>query len=62
MKSKDKTAGRPARYTIEFGEERIEKMERFRARKRDKGQVISTITKLNNILVDIALEKEGIKL
>lgn len=60
MAKKLKTTTRIAAHTIKFGEERKEKIERFRAIRRADGQVISTIDEAVNMLVDKALEVEGI--
>lgn len=45
------------RYTVEFGEERKEKIERFRARRRMEGEVLSRIDDAVNVLIDKGLEQ-----
>lgn len=62
MKSKSKTAQKPAQHTIRLGEERRERIERFRAIKRVNGIKISTIDEAVNLLVDKALDLESITL
>lgn len=61
MAKQSKKPSRKGSYTIRLGEERTEKIERFRARRHaDAGQKISTIDEAVNILVDRALALEQI--
>lgn len=59
MSKNHKTQPRKAAHTIRLGEERKERIERFRAVRRANGEVISTIDDAVNILVDRGLEAEN---
>lgn len=58
MQNNVKTAPRKAAHTIYLGEDRKEKIERFRANRRLVGQPIPTIHDAVLVLIDLGLEHE----
>lgn len=62
MAKETKTKTRKGAYTVVLGEERAERIERFRARRHaDKGQKISTIDEAVNMLIDAGLQYEALQ-
>jgi hypothetical protein len=62
MGNKSKQGGDRSTATIDLGKVRKERIEDFRAKRRMARKPIATQEDAVNTLVDIALEKEGIKL